>query len=1027
MPATSRRRARRRTPGRPAHRRAPSPNLTTLEKRLLDVVDDMLAEAGRLDMPWDAIAAAHIDSITAVMADQMVASAKAMLTDIDADPRLVRKADGDLIIGFDDSFGTIDRLQAEAAEQSGELITNMTDRHRETIRREIARTYVRNPDGTVDTTAALARRIHDRLAVDFPNGGLTAVQAQAVENAQTRQLRQYLKRGISAEEAESKLASWRATEIERHRKYRARNIARTEVMTSANTGRRAGVDEAVQQGLIDPRSMRRWSAEGNPPTCPICLNVHGTLAPLQGSWPIGEPPAHASCRCTWVVVPADDTAEAAKRPPALSRPGDTLPRQTHVPAAAEAGARQGINPDQFSKSMSSSFPSLSKAQLRNMADDLSPQSRESMADTFEQLTKRHPHTASRIDNVGTVSHEVYEARFGVGLPLDDTFGWAGAGDSAGRGSILKINSRPIDRHGLQNWRINEDIYRPEGDIPWFVGEGKYKFGKGAGWRDDPVSFTTVHEFSHHRGYTAFDELAAQWADDTGYALNTWDEVSDLATTWLDDQISLAVETGALPMPTSGATLAPGTGRPIVSFADFAEDISPYAKTNLHEFTAESLTAVHMYGDDAPAVARWWASKIDELEQVAAARGTGRTVTGRVAAARHSARNFARRARPDPPKFAAVDAKGKVLAVADTPQALQRKVVDKLQIKKPPDIVDWDDIADDMPLHGWMTKEDRALIRQLRDGAPPKPPSVVSAVETPKAPNVARIERDINLSPRLVKLRKEIGPDANYGKVLEGIAGLAEDVPLHEIDDFIAGFRGFLDEYHQRWMGKELLFDERSTSRIGTHTIKRLRQRQFLAAKPTPPAAPFQPVIDIGDEILATANGEIVGVLHGSNKSFVASLVEEIYEDDLIRVSLKEVEDRGLVWASKDKWITHGGGGNTRPRTRGGRCRPNPDPPSHPASGRSSTSTSGSSASSPTSRPASSSPIGPTPLCRPRSPNQPACDGHQATSVASPTAASPNPPRNVPRSYPSRCRRNDFSATAPTSLRRSSSRPKPDSP
>ena len=59
------------------------------------------------------------------------------------------------------------------------------------------------------------------------------------------------------------------------------------------------------------------------------------------------------------------------------------------------------------------------------------------------------------------------------------------------------------------------------------------------------------------------------------------------------------------------------------------DVSRYAQTDIHEFTAESFTAVTLYGDDAPLVARLWVRELNkaidamDVETVAArAAGSG---------------------------------------------------------------------------------------------------------------------------------------------------------------------------------------------------------------------------------------------------------------------------------------------------------------------------------------------------------------------------------------------------------------------
>lgn len=86
---------------------------------------------------------------------------------------------------------------------------------------------------------------------------------------------------------------------------RAELIARTETMTAANAGQRLGWEQAVDEGLLSGDERRTWIATGDESTCPICSDLDGTTAKLDGEYPDpgGEgPPAHPRCRCTEGII-----------------------------------------------------------------------------------------------------------------------------------------------------------------------------------------------------------------------------------------------------------------------------------------------------------------------------------------------------------------------------------------------------------------------------------------------------------------------------------------------------------------------------------------------------------------------------------------------------------------------------------------------------------------------------------------------------------------------------------------------------
>jgi len=81
---------------------------------------------------------------------------------------------------------------------------------------------------------------------------------------------------------------------------RANLIARHESMLAASEGQRQGWDQAVDEGLLTGDEKRVWIATGDEKVCPICEELDGKRADLDGEYEPGVegPPAHVMCRCT---------------------------------------------------------------------------------------------------------------------------------------------------------------------------------------------------------------------------------------------------------------------------------------------------------------------------------------------------------------------------------------------------------------------------------------------------------------------------------------------------------------------------------------------------------------------------------------------------------------------------------------------------------------------------------------------------------------------------------------------------------
>ena len=371
-----------RSAARPAHRG--TTGMTLYERVLAHEIDMMLLRVQDGTMPFEVVAAAARPALEEVLQAQMLASAQAAYTEVGQDPRLrnpwtpVAKQVEIPEVEFGGpgaTFNVVARTHAEAVDQTTALITNMGAGTRIDIRRHVRRGFrIDSSTGLPDTTDQIARRIFGTLSLQSPANSLTVPQQAALERMTQNAIQTRLAAGMGLDAAEASIASWRATEIDRMRKFRARMIARTEVMTASNRGRRAGVFEAEAQGLVSSDSKRRWVATAG--ACKICRSVNRMEVGLRESWSIGEPPAHPQCRCTWVLVPAEVSIPAGLDPagiPELDRVAGIIGRlnQGELPGH-DMQLRRRLG-DQVVRGLDRADPDqlpVALARFRQLADDI---------------------------------------------------------------------------------------------------------------------------------------------------------------------------------------------------------------------------------------------------------------------------------------------------------------------------------------------------------------------------------------------------------------------------------------------------------------------------------------------------------------------------------------------------------------------------------------------------------------------------------------------------------------------------------
>lgn len=176
------------------------------------------------------------------------------------------------------------RALSWATTRAAELVTEITFESRTAIREAIQRAATSGLG--VDRTAAEVKQLV----------GLTRRQANAVSKFKAR----LLESGQSYDTATRRAQTY----SERLLRYRAENIARTELMKAANQGHLEMLYQGADQGILPPNSfVRYWILTPDDRLCPYCAEMKGTEIQLGQSFvtPGGNiegPPLHPQCRCT---------------------------------------------------------------------------------------------------------------------------------------------------------------------------------------------------------------------------------------------------------------------------------------------------------------------------------------------------------------------------------------------------------------------------------------------------------------------------------------------------------------------------------------------------------------------------------------------------------------------------------------------------------------------------------------------------------------------------------------------------------
>lgn len=183
----------------------------------------------------------------------------------------------------------VNPLAVQAARaQTAKLIRDITNETRQAI--------------TTAITDAVSARITtiEAAKVIKASIGLTSRQAKAVVALRQR----LVAAGLSQAVVDARVARYGAKLLA----YRAKMIARTEIMRAANAGVQAAWEQAQRAGQL--RNLARtWITTPDDRLCPICAPLEGQrrsmtepfVSPTNGQAYL-IPPAHPNCRCTVGLV-----------------------------------------------------------------------------------------------------------------------------------------------------------------------------------------------------------------------------------------------------------------------------------------------------------------------------------------------------------------------------------------------------------------------------------------------------------------------------------------------------------------------------------------------------------------------------------------------------------------------------------------------------------------------------------------------------------------------------------------------------
>ncbi len=183
-------------------------------------------------------------------------------------------------------------------EHGAELVTNLAAEQREALNAVIAHVS----GYTAVTPDEAARIIRPCVGLTKPQALANAKYREKVKNSIYEAHRKAHPHGNpdkAAQIAERKAQEAAARYAARQHRYRAQNIARTELAFAYNAGAYGATKDAQAQGYIGD-CVKVWLTAYDERTCPVCSEMDDERKNMDEMFSNGKmlPPGHPSCRCT---------------------------------------------------------------------------------------------------------------------------------------------------------------------------------------------------------------------------------------------------------------------------------------------------------------------------------------------------------------------------------------------------------------------------------------------------------------------------------------------------------------------------------------------------------------------------------------------------------------------------------------------------------------------------------------------------------------------------------------------------------
>lgn len=275
------------------------PDLTNSERRIMrilgramnDVRDQVARDEGKI---LDAIMHSPADTVANLVTDEPWLQAQVEIGEellaelINAGQRVKLPTMQKATISF-----RFDAKRPEASRwaftRGGMLIKEIAANQRATVKGFVSRALAGQ-----FTPQQAARSIRNVV-------GLTQEQAGWVTNFQNERITELINQGVPFNDAVARSQAATDRYHDRIHRYRTETIARTEILTASNEGRKAAWQQGVQQGFIRNDWVKRWSTEFDARTCDECAPLDGETVPVLSDFPWGDPPLHPNCRCTLLL------------------------------------------------------------------------------------------------------------------------------------------------------------------------------------------------------------------------------------------------------------------------------------------------------------------------------------------------------------------------------------------------------------------------------------------------------------------------------------------------------------------------------------------------------------------------------------------------------------------------------------------------------------------------------------------------------------------------------------------------------